>query len=357
MKYVLLNPGPACTTDAVKHAMTEIGDVCPREREIGDLMKSISDKTKSILTSNSENYEAVLLTSSGTGAVEMVISSLPKSANVLNIINGSYGERIKDMLKVYGIEHTTLNYKESSIDLSQVRRYLEIGNFTHVSVIHCETTTGIINDISSLSKLAKENSCEIIVDAMSSAFAYPIDMERDGIHFLCCSSNKLVQGMAGLGIVVVNKSSLEKCHARTVYLDLKSQFEYFEKTNQMRFTPPVQVLNALNVAIDELIKETVSGRYARYERLNKYIRKEMESLGFEALISEDQNSVVITSFLEPKGFDFNNFHDYLKTNGFVIYPGKVSNQNTFRLSNIGNIHELDLIKFISQVKIWLTKNC
>jgi 2-aminoethylphosphonate-pyruvate transaminase len=355
MKHILLNPGPACTTDAVKHAMVEIGDVCPREIEIGDLMKSISDKTKSILTSNSENYESILLTSSGTGAVEMVISSLPKDSKVLNIVNGSYGERIDEMLKVYNIDHKTLNYKEGSIDFEDIKYHLDNNHFSHISVIHCETTTGIINDISRIGKLAKDNFCELIVDAMSSAFAYPIDMERDGIQFLCCSSNKLVQGMAGLGIVIANKDSLSKCFARTVYLDLKSQFEYFQKTKQMRFTPPVQILNSLDVAIDELILETIEGRYNRYEKLNKFIRREMQSLGFEPLINEDENSIVITSFLEPEGFDFNNFHDYLKDNGFVIYPGKVSMHNTFRLSNIGNITELEITKFIELVKFWV--NC
>jgi 2-aminoethylphosphonate-pyruvate transaminase len=355
MKHILLNPGPACTTDAVKHAMVEIGDVCPREIEIGDLMKSISDKTKSLLTSNSENYESILLTSSGTGAVEMVISSLPKDAYVLNIINGSYGERIEEMLQVYNIPHDTLNYQEGEINMDEVKTFLNTQTYTHVSVIHCETTTGILNDIEKIASLASANGTRIIVDAMSSAFAYPIDMYKHDIDIICCSSNKLVQGMAGLGIVIANKDSLSKCFARTVYLDLKSQFEYFQKTKQMRFTPPVQILNSLNVAIDELILETVEGRYNRYEKLNKFIRREMQSLGFEPLINEDENSIVITSFLEPEGFDFNNFHDYLKDNGFVIYPGKVSMHNTFRLSNIGNITELEITKFIELVKFWV--NC
>lgn len=353
MKHILLNPGPACTTDAVKQAMIEIGDVCPREIEIGDLMKSISDKIKSLLTSNSENYETILLTSSGTGAVEMVISSLPKDAYVLNIINGSYGERIEDMLQVYNIPHETLNYQEGEINLDEVKSFLNTQTYTHVSVIHCETTTGILNDINKIASLASANGTRIIVDAMSSAFAYPIDMYKHDIDILCCSSNKLVQGMAGLGIVIADKKSINECYPRTVYLDLKSQFEYFEKTKQMRFTPPVQILNSLNVAIDELIMETVEGRYKRYENLNKFIRSEMQSLGFEPLIDEDKNSIVITSFLEPEGFDFNEFHDFLKDKGFIIYPGKVAKSNTFRLSNIGDIDKYEINRFIEIVKIWL----
>lgn len=355
-RTVLLNPGPACTSEAVKQAMISVGDVCPREVEVGDLMGSISHKVKKLLTSKPEKYECSILTSSGTGAVEMVISSLPSDAYVLNIINGSYGERIEEMLQVYNIPHETINYKEEPLHCDEIRKYLLNNSFTHISFVHCETTTGIINDLTVLARYAKENGVKVIVDAMSSAFAYPIDMEKDGIHFLCCSSNKLVQGMAGIGMVIVDKESLEKCQGRTVYLDLKEQINYFNKTSQMRFTAPVQILNSLNVALNELIEETVAGRYERYKHLNELIRTEMEALGFKALIPENKNSVVITSFLEPEGFNFVEFHAALKERGFIIYPGKVSMKNTFRLSNIGDITEDEILEFLSIVKEIYTKN-
>lgn len=352
-QYVLLNPGPACTTKAVKKAMVSVGDVCPREIETGDLMKSVSDRIKTILTTKPEDFECVLLTSSGTGAVEMVISSLPKGAKVLNLINGAYGDRIEQMLKVYKIKNKSLDFNEGIFDLKQIKAELEVGSYTHISMIHCETTTGVINDLDAISKLAKKFNAELVVDAMSSAFAYPIDLHKQRISYLCCSSNKLVQGMAGLGIVLVNKKSLIHCNPRTVYLDLKAQCNYFNKTNQMRFTPPVQIINALSVALDELIEETVEGRFLRYKSLNDTIRNKMESLGFETLIDKSKNSVVITSFIEPDDFVFEEFHNYLKKKGFVIYPGKVSNQNTFRLSNIGDISEDDVSKFIKHVEDFL----
>lgn len=354
-KTILLNPGPACTTSDVKKAMVEIGDVCPREIEVGNLMDSISFRIKYLLTSRPSKYECALLTSSGTGAVEMVISSLPKDAYVLNIINGSYGERIEEMLEVYEIPHSTINYNEEEINYAEIKQYLDTQTYTHVTFVHCETTTGIINDLSLISKYANMNNVKVVVDAMSSAFAYPIDMYKDEIHFLCCSSNKLVQGIAGLGVVLVDKKSLNECHARTVYLDLKSQIEYFNKTNQMRFTSPVQVLNAFSVALDELNRETIKMRFCRYKHLNEIIRDGMESLGFIPLVDKDKNSIVITSFIEPVGFDFTEFHDYLKTKGFIIYPGKVAKTNTFRLSNIGDINEYDAAKFITTVKTWVKK--
>ena len=354
-KTILLNPGPACTTQDVKKAMIEIGDVCPREVEVGNLMESISFRIKYLLSTRPGKFECALLTSSGTGAVEMVISSLPKDAYILNIINGSYGERIEEMLQIYSIPHATINYNEGEINYDEIKQHLDTQTYTHITFVHCETTTGIINDLKLISKYASMNNTKVVVDAMSSAFAYPIDMHKDEIHFLCCSSNKLVQGIAGLGVVLVDKKCLNECHSRTVYLDLKSQIEYFNKTNQMRFTSPVQVLNAFSVALDELSRETIKMRFCRYKHLNEIIRDGMESLGFVPLLPIEKNSIVITSFIEPEGFDFDEFHDYLKTKGFIIYPGKVSNTNTFRLSNIGDINEYDVTKFITTVKTWVKK--
>jgi 2-aminoethylphosphonate aminotransferase len=352
IQYKLFNPGPANTSDRVKNSVIECGDVCPRELETGNLMKEISERIKFLLTTNPDQFECVLFTSSGTGAVESVISSLPENANVLNIVNGSYGNRIADMLSVYKISHENVDFAEGTIDLSLVEDVLSAKEFTHISFIHCETTTGIINDLRAISKLAKKYNCKIVVDAMSSAFAYPIDMEKDGIEFLCCSSNKLVQGLPGIGIVLVDKKEISDCFNRTVYLDLKSQIESFRKTNQMRFTPAVQILYSLREALCELEEEGISNRFKRYENLNVIIREQLEDLGLRALIKKELNSIVITSFIEPVGFDFHSFHGFLKSKGFVIYPGKVNSNNTFRLSNIGELTEEDVNNFINSVKTY-----
>ena len=352
IQYKLFNPGPANTSDRVKNSVIECGDVCPREIETGDLMKEISERVKFLLTTNPDQFECALFTTSGTGAIESVISSLPLDANVLNVINGSYGNRIADMLSVYKISHENVDFAEGEIDLSLVEDVLGAKQFTHISFIHCETTTGIINDLRAISKLAKKYNCKIIVDAMSSAFTYPIDMEKDGIEFLCCSSNKLVQGLPGIGIVLADKKEISSCHNRTVYLDLKTQIEVFRKTNQMRFTPAVQILYSLREALLELEEEGITNRYKRYEKLNNIIRENLESLGLKALIPKEKNSIVITSFIEPIGFDFYSFHGFLKSNGYVIYPGKIESNNTFRLSNIGELTEEDVYNFINSVKTY-----
>jgi 2-aminoethylphosphonate-pyruvate transaminase len=354
-QYVLLNPGPACTSDRVKQAMINVGDVCPREVETGNMMSDISHRIVNLFT-NSKDYKAVLLSSSGTGAVEMVISSLPKNARVLNVINGSYGERIQEMLDVYAIPNKCVNFDENLLDYEEIEKKLEYSKFTHISVVHCETTTGVINDLQKLSELARKHNCKLIVDAMSSAFAYKIDLDSLEVAFLCCSSNKLVQGMAGLGIAVCRKEELKNCHARTVYLDLRAQADYFKKTHQMRFTPPVQILSSLQEALVELSEEGRHFRFLRYSQMNMLIRQEMEKLGFVAYIPQEHNSVVITSFYEPTDFNFEEFHGYLKEKGFVIYPGKVSSKKTFRISNIGNININNVKEFIEIVKKYLHEN-
>jgi 2-aminoethylphosphonate-pyruvate transaminase len=352
-RQVLLNPGPACTTAKVKEAVIEIGDVCPREEETGQLMRDISDKIKGHLTSVPKDYEVALFTSSGTGTLDSIFSSLPENGvKVLNIVNGEYGKRIQEICNTYRISCTLREYNKD-IDLDAVKADIETGFYTHIAVVHCETTTGILNDIKTIAAIAKEKHITVIVDAMSSAFAHPIDMATDGIDFLACSSNKLVQGLPGIGIVVGRKSLIQNCFARSYYFSLKDQVDYFNKTNQMRFTPAVQILASLNVALDELSEEGKENRLARYTKLNQVIRSKMESLGFHPVIRLKNNSAVITAYYEPDGFDFNKFHSYLKERGFIIYPGKLADNKTFRIANIGDITFNEVNSFLLHVEEYM----
>ena len=353
-RNILLNPGPACTSDAVKQAVLDIGDVCPREIEFGTLMKNVSEKIKTHLTSDTNEYEAVLFTTSGTGAMESIISSLPKETDrVLNIVNGEYGKRIGEMLEVYGIRSSTLDFGYDPINLDVIEKVLQSVEFSHICIVHCETTTGVINDIEKLAQIASKKNVKVIVDAMSSAFAYPINMKEWGIDFLACSSNKLVQGLAGIGIVVGSKKQIQRCHKRNLYLSLKDQADYFNKSNQMRFTPPVQILNALDVALDELSKEGLAKRYKRYEKLNLHTRKKMEECGFTPVIPLNESSIIITAYHEPAGFDFENFHSYMKERSFIVYPGKLTDGKSFRIANIGNITLDDVNEFLTLVKDYM----
>ena len=349
-RQVLLNPGPACTSGKVKEAAIEFGDVCPREEETGNLMRGISDKIKGHLTSIPKDYEVALFTSSGTGALEAIFSSLPhKRQKVLNIVNGEYGKRIQEICNTYGIPCALRDYENGEIDLAAVREDIETGFYTHVAVVHCETTTGILNDIKSIARMAKEKNLTVIVDAMSSAFAYPIDMVNDGIDFLACSSNKLAQGLPGIGIVVARKAALQKCHARSYYFSLKDQIDYFNKTNQMRFTPAVQILASLNAALDELGEEGIENRLKRYTQLNQLIRTKMKSFGFHPVVRLKSNSAVITAYYEPKDFNFKAFHDYLKERDFIVYPGKLADDKSFRIANIGDLKVEEINNFLLHV--------
>lgn len=359
-QYVLLNPGPACTSNAVKKSVELIGDVCPREVETGNLMGTISNKVTSLMTTDTDKFVSILFTSSGTGAVESVISSLPNDARVLLLTNGEYGRRMNEMLNIYSILTTQMDFGNDPIDLAKVDAELHLSQFetelnerqyTHVITVHCETTSGIINDISAIGIIAKEYSCEFVVDAMSSAFVYPIDCNKQQIDFLICSSNKGSQGLPGIGVVVARKKSLNDCHARTMYFDLKGQYDAYIKSNQMRFTPAVQMLASFNQSLDELIKETIAGRYDRYKKLNLQIRQGMKKIGFKQFIPDEHQSIIITSFLIPENMDFNKFHSKLKQRGFVIYPGKIEESNTFRLANIGIIEKssIDLLLKIIEV--------
>jgi len=353
-RQVLLNPGPACTSAKVKEAAIEIGDVCPREEETGKLMRAISDKIKGHLTSIPKDYEAVLFTSSGTGALEAILSSLPlKGQKVLNIVNGEYGKRISDILTMYKIPVVDLDFENGEIDLAVVKEYINSGFYSHVAVVHCETTTGIINDIKTIAKIAKDKNLTVIVDAMSSAFAYPIDMAVDGIDFLACSSNKLVQGLPGIGIVVARKGVIQNCYARSYYFSLKDQVDYFNKTNQMRFTPAVQILASLDTALDELGEEGIENRLKRYTQLSQLIRTKMKSLGFHPVVRLKYNSAVITAYYEPLGFNFNSFHDYLKERDFIVYPGKLADNKSFRIANIGDLKVEEINNFLLHVSEYM----
>jgi len=353
-RQVLLNPGPACTSAKVKEAVIEFGDVCPREEETGILMRAISDKVKGHLTSVPKDYEAVLFTSSGTGALEAILSSLPvKEQKVLNIVNGEYGKRIHEILDTYKIPVVDIDFENGEIDLAVVKEYINSGFYSHVTVVHCETTTGILNDVKTIAKMAKEKNLTVVVDAMSSAFAYPIDMANDGIDFLACSSNKLAQGLPGIGIVVARKDLIQNCNARSYYFSLKDQVNYFSKTNQMRFTPAVQILASLDTALDELGEEGIENRLKRYSQLNQLIRIKMKSLGFKPVVKLKSNSAVITAYYEPTGFDFNKFHNYLKERGFIVYPGKMADGKSFRIANIGNLKIVEINDFLLHVSEYM----
>lgn len=356
-RNVLLNPGPATTTDSVKLAQV-VPDICPREYEFGDLMEYVSTELTNI-AANNDDYTTILFGGSGTAVVEAVLSSvIPHDKSVLIINNGAYGKRMCQIVSTYGIDF--IEFKSSSIEPVDINKLEDViksnPKISHLAAIHNETTTGLLNDLKPLGELAKKYNLEFIVDAMSSYAAIPIDMVELNIDYLCASSNKNIQGMAGVGFAISKISSLEKLEdvkPRSFYLDLYAQYKNFIKTHQMRFTPPVQTLYALKQAIVEFKEEGLDNRFKRYSDSWETLIKSLKEMELPYLVDDENHSRIITSIFIPDGVDFNHLHDFFYEKGFTIYPGKVEEFNTFRIANIGEIDKEDIKSFIVLLKDYL----
>lgn len=350
-RNILLNPGPATISMRVKMAQV-VPDICPRERQFGALMHKISDNLLKMVK-NHQDAACVLFCGSGTLGVEAAInSSIGDHHKLAIIVNGAYGERIKDIANCY---HLNIAIYESSflepIDFAQLELFLLKEKPDFLAVVHSETTSGLLNDLEKISEIAKKTNTKLIVDCMSSFACYQLDLNL--VDFIIASSNKNLQGVAGVSFVIAkNKDILMAKYARSLYLDLKSQYEYFVQNNQMRFTPPVQVLYALNEAILELQEEGLENRFLRYQISNKVLREGLSRLGFE-VFPKTSASVIITSVLMPKDLDFEEMHNYCLDRGFTIYPGKISGKNMFRVSNIGMIDSLDIRLFLEVLEDFL----
>jgi 2-aminoethylphosphonate-pyruvate transaminase len=360
-RKILLNPGPATTTDTVKMAQV-VSDICPRENEFSELVVTIQEALINLASNNKNNFTCILFGGSGTASMEAVISSvITNDSCILIINNGAYGERMVQIAKLYKLKF--IEYKSASnslLNLKEIEEILIKKKFiSHVAVVHHETTTGLLNDISSIGKLCKLYSAEFIVDAISSFGATNIIMEESEIDYLISTSNKNLQGMAGIGIVIAKLESLRKISnytGKNLYLNLYNQYKNFQKTKQFQFTPPVQILYSLKQAIKELNKETLKGRYLRYSKSWETLVNGMDDLGFKQYVPIQIQSKFICSFIEPDNFDFDDFHDFLYERDITIYPGKVLNKNTFRIGTIGEIDHRDIDYLLECVTLYLKKD-
>ncbi len=356
-RKILLNPGPATTTYSVKMAQV-VDDICPREYEFGDLMAFVSKELTKIVA-KPKKYTTVLFGGSGTAVVESVLTSVvPHKKKVLIVNNGAYGKRMCQIADAYGMDYIEFTSSPiKPINLKKLNKVIKAHNdISHLAVIHNETTTGLLNNLDDFGAIAKKHKLELIVDAMSSYAALPIDMKKQNITYLCASSNKNIQGMAGVGFVIAKTKVLEKLKEvkpRNFYLDLYAQYENFVKSHQMRFTPPVQTLYALKQAIIEAKEEGIENRYKRYAKSWKVLTTELKKMNLKYLVDDAYHSKIITSIFIPEGVDFDAMHDYLYERGFTIYPGKVADFNTFRVANIGEIDYKDMKAFLKLFKEYL----
>lgn len=356
----LLNPGPATTTDTVKFAQV-VPDICPREEEFGDIMETISTEL-ALLVGSPDQYTSVLFGGSGTAAVEAIISSVISKQELLVIVNnGAYGKRMCQMAEIYDLNFIEFrSAPEEPLNISDLEAFINgtTDKIAYLAMVHCETTTGLLNPIKDVGNLCRKYGLSLIVDAMSSFAAIPIDLKQMNISYLAASSNKNLQGMAGVSFVIANKDLLEKTKQikpRNLYLNLYEQYRGFIQNRQMRFTPPVQTLYALKQAIIETKWEGITRRYDRYSRSWETLIKGLTRLGLKYIVPRSSHSKIITSIIEPEqeGYHFLDMHNFFYEKGFTIYPGKLDQRNTFRVANIGEITYKDMERFISLLEIYL----
>ncbi|MCP3739265.1 2-aminoethylphosphonate--pyruvate transaminase [Rossellomorea sp. BNER] len=359
--YILLTPGPLSTSDTVRSVMQK--DWCTWDEEYLQLVQTIRQKLVILATHQHIDYTAVLMQGSGTFTVESVIGSvIPKEKGKLLIAtNGAYGTRIAKIASMLNIPVAVLQEKENeSISPKDIENILlEDPDITHVAVVHCETTTGILNPVEEICHVAKNLGKVTIVDAMSSFGGIEIDVHEWQIDYLISSSNKCIQGVPGFGFVIAKREGIEACkgHARSLSLDLYDQWYTMEKFyGKWRFTSPTHTVRAFYQALLELEKEGgVHERNKRYEENQTLLVDEMKKIGFQAFIDRNRQSPIITSFLYPDDhFDFQSFYQFLKEKGFVIYPGKVSEVQTFRIGNIGEVYPEDINKLVDSIKEYST---
>lgn len=355
--YLLLTPGPLSTSPGVRAAM--LRDWCTWDTDYNEgVVQDIRRRLIALSSASApQNYTAVLLQGSGSYGVEACLgTAVPRDGKVLILSNGAYGLRMNRFLETMGRPHTLLSFGETEQPhCGALTAALEADStITHVAMVHCETTTGILNPIAQLSACAKSHGKTVIVDAMSSFGGVPMDLEEMGIDFLISSANKCIQGVPGFSFVLARRELLARCegNAHSHSLDLYDQWKTMDQTGKWRFTSPTHVVRAFQQALLELEAEGgVTARHARYRENQRLLSAGMEALGFRPLLPEAVQSPIITSFCYPSPeFDFSRFYQQMKRKGFVLYPGKISAADTFRIGNIGEVYPEDIQRLLNAIK-------
>lgn len=355
--YLLLTPGPLTTSKTVKQAM--LFDSCTWDDDYNlDVVEHIRQQLVSLAT-QAVGYTSVLLQGSGSFAVEAVLGSVIDSQHKLLIIsNGAYGTRMAEMALRMGLSHHLYDCGEvTQPDLEHIKQLLQQDqNITHIAMVHCETTTGILNPIEQVGELAKCYNKRYLVDAMSSFGGIPMDIAKFNIDFMISSANKCIQGVPGFAFVIARANELSQCEnrSRSLSLDLYAQWQCMEQYHgKWRFTSPTHTVLAFAQALKELSQEGgVTARYHRYSQNQIKLVAGMRKLGFETLLDDAMQSPIITAFYSPKSphYSFKQFYERLKAQGFVIYPGKVSQSDCFRIGNIGEVYQQDIAALLLAIE-------
>ena len=352
----LFTPGPLTTSSTVKQAMQR--DLGSRDTAFIESVQRVRDGLLRIAgVSQEAGWECVPMQGSGTFGVEAALgSAAPRDGRLLVLANGAYGERVLAMARAMGIKGVVLRWPEDvPVSPERVARELPPGR-TPVTVVlvHCETTTGIVNPVAPIGEICRAGGHTLLLDAMSSFGALPLDLDEAGVDWLVSSANKCIEGVPGFSFALARRERLEAAqgNARSLSLDLVAQWQGLEKNGQFRFTPPTHALLAFERALDELEAEGgPSARLARYGANQARLLEGMRALGFETYLEPDQLSPIITSFRCPEheAFSFEALYDGLNERGYVIYPGKVSDADCFRIGTIGRLFPEDVEALLGAV--------
>jgi 2-aminoethylphosphonate-pyruvate transaminase len=353
---LLFTPGPLTTSPTVKQAA--LRDLGSRDHEFIAMVRDIRRKLLELGGVADGGFEAILMQGSGTFAIESVLSStVPPDGKVLAVINGAYGRRIAQIAQALKIPVTELTCPEDQRPgTQQLSRVLEADtSITHVAVVHSETSTGMINPVREIGEIVNHSKRIYFVDAMSSFGGMPLNLGDCRIDYLVSSANKCIEGIPGFAFVLAQREALLATagFARSVCLDLLAQWKGLEADGQFRFTPPTHALLAFHQALRELDAEGgVEGRAARYRTNFQVLSDGMRELGFEGYLRPEDRGYIITSFCYPQHpkFDFGTFYSRLSDKGYVIYPGKVSKADCFRIGCIGHIFPDDMRGLLGAIR-------
>ncbi|HSR31437.1 MAG TPA: 2-aminoethylphosphonate--pyruvate transaminase [Anaerolineae bacterium] len=353
---VLFTPGPLTTSRTVKQAM--LRDLGSRDSEFIAVVRDIRRRLLALGEVANGGYEAILMQGSGTFCLEAVVSSvIPPNGRLLVIVNGAYGRRIAQIASVLKIDTVELRTPENrKPNVQEVADTLSADeSITHVAVVHCETTTGIINPIREIGAIVNGFGRTYFVDAMSSFGGMPLNLAECEITYLVTSANKCIEGVPGFGVILARRTALLETegYARSLSLDLLAQWRSLEESGQFRFTPPTHALVAFHQALLELEAEGgVEARAARYRANHRTLVTGMRKLGFQEYLEPQDQGPIITSFRYPTHpkFDFEEFYQRLNEKDFVIYPGKVSDADCFRIGSIGRISVSDVRGLLAAIR-------
>ncbi len=351
----LLTPGPLTTSRSVKEAA--VHDYGSRDHYFIDVNVRMRQALVEIVN-GSGSHVCVPMQGSGTFVVEAMIGTLvPRDGKVLVLVNGAYGTRIAKICDVIGRSKSVLEFPENvPVDPAAVGKALaEDASITHVVAVHCETTTGILNPVEDIAAIVAEHGRRFLIDAMSAFGAIPLDATTVPFEAVVASSNKCLEGTPGLGFCVVRQDALEaaKGNAHSLTLDLHDQWTALEATKQYRFTPPVHTILSFDQALKEFQDEGgVAGRGGRYTENCRVLVDGMRRMGFSPLLPDELQAPIIVTFLMPqdKRFDFQSFYDALRDKGYVIYPGKLTVAETFRIGCIGRLGTAEIEGALRAIK-------